>query len=414
MSNAIAVSPSPTVITEKARVSSIDIVRGIVMVIMALDHARDFFHKGGLFSDPANLATTTPALFFTRWITHFCAPTFVFLAGTSIYISAKRKSPRELSIFLLTRGFWLMVLEFVVVRFSFFFNFYYDIIIMQVIFAIGASMVLMALLTRLPYNAILALGLIITFGRNIFDSFGTLGVTPSDAGAGGVGSVSPLAAVFWQGGLFPLTSSNIVFVIYPVLPWLGIMLLGYCLGKLYTEYSPEPRRKLLLNLGVTAIAVFVVLRFLNVYGDPAPWSTQKNFIFSVMSFLNTTKYPVSLLFALMTLGPALVLLSLFEKSPSKLLTPFNVIGRVPLFYYVLHFYILHAAALLLFMNRTGKSWAEIDLHQSAGFGGLTPEHGYSLGGAYLAWILVVLFLYPLCYWYNKYKSTHKHWWLSYL
>jgi uncharacterized membrane protein len=414
MSVATVSSSTTQILTGKARVSSIDIVRGIVMVIMALDHARDFFHKGGLFNDPANLATTTPALFFTRWITHFCAPAFVFLAGTSIYISSKRKSPKELSVFLLTRGFWLIVLEFVVVRFSFFFNFYYDIIIMQVIFAIGASMVCMAMLTRLPYNAILTLGLVITFGRNIFDSLSSLGGTPSDAVSGGGGGTNPLAAIFWQGGLFPLTQSNFVFVIYPLLPWLGIMLLGYCLGKLYTDYAPEQRRKMLLNLGLAAIAVFVVLRFVNVYGDPSPWKEQKNFIFTVMSFLNTTKYPISLLFALMTLGPALVLLALFERSNSKVLEPFNVIGRVPLFYYVLHFFILHAVALWMFMNRTGKSFSEIDLHSNAGFGGLTAEHGYSLGGAYLAWISVVLFLYPLCYWYNRYKSTHKNWWLSYL
>jgi uncharacterized membrane protein len=383
------------------------------MVIMALDHARDFFHKGGLTNDPANLDATTPTLFFTRWITHFCAPAFVFLAGTSIYLLSKKKSPKELSTFLLTRGFWLIVVEFVVVRFSFFFNFYFDLIIMQVIFAIGASMVLMSLLTRLSYNWILGLGLAITFGRNIFDFLATSSVKPSDTGAA-VSSVNPFGAIFFGGGIFPLSSSSTVFVIYPVIPWLGIMLLGYCLGKLYSDYSSEDRRKLLFRLGFLSIAMFILLRFINQYGDPSPWSEQKNFTFTVMSFLNTTKYPISLLFALMTLGPALVLLALLERSRSKVWQPFNVIGRVPLFYYVLHFFILHAVALLMFMNRTGKSFAEIDLHANAGFGGLTPEHGYSLGGAYLAWISVVLFLYPLCYWYNRYKSTHKNWWLSYL
>jgi uncharacterized membrane protein len=413
MSVATVSASSAKVLTEKARVSSIDIVRGIVMVIMALDHARDFFHKGGLFADPANLATTTPTLFFTRWITHFCAPAFVFLAGTSIYITAKRRSQKELSLFLLTRGFWLIVLEFVVVRFSFFFNFYYDIIIMQVIFAIGASMICMALLTRLSYNWILGLGLGITFGRNIFDFLAAGSVTPSDTGAA-VASINPFVAIFFGGGIFPLTASNVVFVIYPVVPWLGIMLLGYCLGKLYTDFSPQERQKMLLNLGLTAIGLFVILRFVNIYGDPSPWKEQKNFVFTVMSFLNTTKYPISLLFALMTLGPTLVLLSLFERSNSKILMPFNVIGRVPLFYYILHFFILHAVALLMFMNKTGRSFAEIDLHQSAGFGGLTAEHGYSLGVVYVAWMSVVVFLYPLCFWYNKYKSTHKHWWLSYL
>jgi uncharacterized membrane protein len=409
-----AISPSTTqVLTEKARISSIDIVRGIVMVIMALDHARDFFHKGGFVNDPANLAATTPTLFFTRWITHFCAPAFVFLAGTSIYMLSKRKSPQELSTFLLTRGFWLIVVEFVIVRFTFFFNFYYDIIILQVIFAIGASMIIMSVLTRLSYNWILGLGLVITFGRNIFDFLATSAVKPSDTGAA-VGSVNPFVAVFFGGGIFPVTTNSSAFVIYPVIPWLGIMLLGYCLGKLYTDFTSEQRRKMLLNLGLTAIVAFVVLRFVNIYGDPSPWKEQKNFTLTVMSFLNTTKYPISLLFALMTLGPTLILLSLFERTRSSLLQPFNVIGRVPLFYYILHFFILHAVALWMFMNKTEKSFSEIDLHANAGFGGLTPEHGYSLGGAYIAWIAVVLFLYPLCYWYNKYKSTHKHWWLSYL
>jgi uncharacterized membrane protein len=412
MSTAATVSvSSPQVLTGKARIWSIDILRGIVMVIMALDHARDFFHKGGLFNDPANLANTTPVLFFTRWITHFCAPAFVFLAGTSIYIASKRKSKNELSMFLLTRGFWLIVLEFVVVRFSFFFNFYYDILIMQVIFAIGASMVLMAGLIRLPYSVILSLGALITVSRNIFDS--GPGATPSDAAAA-TAPVTPLGAILFQGGFFNLTPTNSVFVIYPLIPWLGILMLGYALGKLYTDYDPATRQKLLMRIGLSAVALFIVLRLINVYGDPSPWAVQKNGMFTFMSFLNTTKYPISLLFALMTLGPALIILSLLEKVNSSILKPFHVIGQVPLFYYVLHFFILHAAALFLFMNKTGKSFSEIDLHINAGFGGLTGESGYSLGWVYVAWLSVVLFLFPFCYWYAKYKSSHKSWWLSYL
>jgi uncharacterized membrane protein len=405
LATAPAISATADALAEKPRISSIDMMRGIVMVIMALDHARDFFHLGGFSYNAADMATTTPALFFTRWITHFCAPTFVMLAGTSIYLSTQRKTKKDLSIFLITRGVWLIVLEIVVLRFSFFFNFYYDVTILQTIWVIGASMICMALLIHLSYHALLAIGVTLILAHNIADYFV---LAPGD-------DLFPLWAVLRQSGVFQLTGENAIIVLYPLLPWLGIMILGYCLGKVYSNhFRPEQRQSLLFGIGLTAIVLFVVLRALNIYGDPAPWSAQKNWTFTVMSFLNTTKYPVSLLYTLMTLGPVLIILSRMEKMNVSSVNPFIIFGRVPLFYYVVHFYILHGVALLLHLNKSGKSLSDIDLHFNSSFGGITPDAGYSLGWAYVAWITVVIFLYPFCRWYNRYKSTHHSWWLSYL
>jgi uncharacterized membrane protein len=397
--------PVQDVLTEKPRISSIDLMRGIVMVIMALDHARDFYHQGALASNPTDLETTTPVLFFTRWITHFCAPTFVFLAGTSIYISAQRKSRKDLSIFLLTRGLWLIVLELTVVRFGLFFNLHFDATILQVIWAIGAAMVCMAALIHFSDNVILALGLLIIFAHNATDA---VPLQPDDAFYG-------LWAVLRQSGFLALSPENSLLVMYPLIPWLGIMMLGYCLGRLYRkDFDPVRRQKMLINIGLAVVALFIILRMINIYGDPSPWSQQKNTIYTVMSFLNCTKYPVSLLYTLMTLGPVLIALSLLERRPIKFLNPLIVFGRVPLFYYILHFYIIHTTSLLLYMQKTGKSLSQLDFHFNKSFGGITAEGGYSLFWAYVGWIAVVLVLYPVCKWYNNYKSTHTQWWLSYV
>ena len=393
------------ILVERQRISSIDLVRGIVMVIMALDHVRDFYHVVAYSYNTTDMSTTTPALFFTRWITHFCAPTFVFLAGTSIFLSTRRKSKKELSRFLLSRGLWLILLEIVVVRFAFFFNFYYDLTILQVIWAIGASMVCMAGLIHLSQKIVLTIGLIIVFGHNITDAWQ---LQPTDSGY-------VIWALLRQTGFIQVSAQISVLAFYPLLPWLGIMILGYCLGQLYgRDFDPARRRKILLQLGLGATTLFIILRFLNVYGDPAAWSEQKNALFTFMSFLNTTKYPVSLLYALMTLGPVLMLLSWLEKKELAFLKPLIVFGRVPLFYFVIHFLLIHFTALLFFMNKTGTSFGGLDFHINKGFGGLTGENGYSLFWVYVAWIAIVVALYPLCRWYNKYKDTHRNWWLSYL
>ena len=393
------------VLTEKPRIASIDVMRGIVMVIMALDHARDFYHADAFVFDPTDLTKTTPILFLTRFVTHFCAPTFVLLAGTSVRINQQRKSKKDLSWFLLSRGLWLILLEVTVIRFSMLFQLYYDVTIFQVIWAIGICMVLLSAAIHLPFRAMFILGVVITAGHNLLEG---IVLKPGDP------LLIPWTFIH-QFTIVELFPGKLAFVPYPFLPWFGIMLLGYCLGECYcTRFDPALRKKILLRTGVFALVLFVFLRFLNLYGDPAPWSVQKDPVYTFLSFINVTKYPVSLQYALLTLGPVLILLSWLEKSRSTALHPFVVIGRVPLFYYVIHFYLLHLGALTLYMMRTGKSLGEIDFHFNATFGGLPRGEGYSLVGAYIAWILVVIILYPICKRYNRYKSTHKNWWLSYL
>ena len=404
-SSTVVLSQPPGILVERQRISSIDLVRGVVMVIMALDHVRDFYHFGAFSYNPTDMTTTTPALFFTRWVTHFCAPTFVFLAGTSIFLGTRRKSKKELSRFLLSRGLWLIFIEVVVVRFAFFFNFYYDLTILQVIWAIGVSMICMAGLIHFSPKIVLAIGLIIVFGHNITDAWQ---LQPTDSGY-------VIWALLRQTGFIQVSQHVAVLAFYPILPWLGIMILGFCMGQLYARgFDPVRRRKLLFQLGGVATALFIILRLINVYGDPAPWIDQKNALYTFMSFLNTTKYPVSLQYALMTLGPVLMLLSWLEKKEAPRLKPLIVFGRVPLFYFVIHFFLIHFTALLFFMNKTGTSFNGLDFHISKGFGGLTGENGYSLFWVYVAWVAIVVALYPLCRWYDKYKSTHANWWLSYL
>jgi uncharacterized membrane protein len=391
------------VLVEKPRISSIDLMRGVVMVIMALDHSRDFFHTDVLQYDPTNLERTNAFLFFTRWITHFCAPTFVFLSGTSIFISSQRKTKKEMSIFLLTRGLWLILLEHTIIRFGITYNLLYDVMIFQVIWTIGASMVLMAALIHLPARAIFAVGLAILFGHNLLDPV----VLKIEDGVPFF-----IWSLVHQPGFIPMKTS--LLVIYPVLPWLGIMMSGFGLGMLYAkDFDPDQRKRILLRIGLVAVSIFIIVRAINMYGDPAPWSSQKNFLFTVMSFINTTKYPPSLLYALMTIGPVLIILSVMERVNTGALSPFLVFGRVPLFYYILHFYTLHAAAVVIHMIKTGVSFSELNFAFNGEFG-IPLEGRHPLIVAYIAWIVVVLLLYPLCRWYNKYKSTRSHWWLSYL
>lgn len=395
------------VLTQKPRIASIDILRGIVMVIMALDHTRDFFHTEGFRGNPTDLETTTPILFFTRWITHYCAPTFVLLSGVAIRISTEKKSTKELSIFLLTRGFWLILLEVVVMRFAFFFNFYYDVTFFQVIWAIGASMVVLAGLVFLPARAVFGIGLILVFCHNIFDYFQ---LAPNDPGYA-------IWATLRQQGFIPFDKDHALIVAYPLLPWLGIMAVGYGIGEWFTKsFNPAKRFDLLLYSGAGAILLFIILRSFNVYGDPAPWSVQKDFTFTILSFLNVTKYPVSLLYTLITVGPVLIILALMEmrQEPFSQSNPFVIFGRVPMFYYILHFYLIHITALASMMIMKNISYAELDFHFNKGFGGVIPGSGFELHWVYLIWILIVVSLYPLCKWYNRYKSKHTHWWLSYL
>jgi len=387
------------------RIQSIDILRGIIMVIMALDHTRDFFHISAMTDEPTNLETTTPALFFTRWITHFCAPLFVFLSGTSIYLQSLRKTKKQLSLFLLTRGLWLIVAEFTIVGFGWSFNIFFNFFFLQIIWAIGASMVILAALIHLRYWMLLALGLLITVLHNILDTY-----TFTDPALDFIANLFLLT----EFDVFPLGGGIMLMCAYAALPWTGVMLLGYALGKWYDQgFDPVRRRKLLLTSGFAVTGLFIVLRLINDYGDPRPWTVQKDMVYTFLSFLNVNKYPPSLMYACMTLGPAMIFLALLERVQNRFTDIMNVFGRVPFLYYLAHVYIIHLLCVLLFYAE-GYTF-EDNFKLEIAFGFRPKENfGFSLGIVYLIWILVVVLCWFPTKWYEKYKRTRKKWWLSYI
>jgi len=383
------------------------------MVIMALDHVRDFFFKadvsGGGASvamDPTNLATTTPWLFFTRWITHFCAPTFVFLAGTSVFLMGQKKTKSELSSFLITRGFWLVLVELFVITFAWTYNPFYNLFILQVIWAIGISMILFGLVIRLPFWFIFFLGFVIVFGHNLLDY--------PDINKNLKGGWLADLLYFSNFSIYSLSKDHFFLIVYAFLPWWGVMMLGYCFGKLYgNTIDPLWRRKILLLLGSGLVLLFVILRLLKGYGDPVPMSQQqRGSVFTFLSFLNVNKYPPSLAFLSMTIGPAMIVLALLENIQNKVTGFFRTYGRVPMFYYILHFYIIHTIAIIVFFAQ-GFSTSEI-VTKNNPFLFKPPGFGFGLAGVYAVWLFVFLVLYPLCKKYNRYKSTHRQWWLSYI
>ena len=390
----------------KARVESIDFLRGLVMISMALDHVRMYFGLGTWYSEPTNLATTTPLLFFTRWITHFCAPVFVFLAGTSAFLYGMRRANiKETALFLLTRGLWLIFVELVIVNFAWTFDITYSFRILQVIWAIGISLVVLSALVFLPKGLILAIGTLLVFGHNLLDSINLEGSSAQD--------------IIWYALHQPksvfIDSTHLINFVYPVLPWIGLMALGYVFGAFYQKDFPvEQRKRLLLSMGVGATLLFILLRGFNLYGEPHLWQTQDSFAFSLMSFLNTTKYPPSLHFLLMTIGPAWVFLSAIEAFGNRLPKSVIVFGKVPFFFYIIHLYVIHALAMLLLVYE-GRDWHQYILSARGIMSGTLRNFGLSLGSVYVVWILVVASLYPLCKWYQTYRENHpSKWWLSYL
>ncbi len=393
------------------RIESIDIVRGLAMVIMALDHVRDYFHIGANIDDPLNLATTTPLLYFTRWITHFCAPVFVFLSGTSIYLQSLRKTKKELSAFLIKRGLWLIFAEFFIISLAWTFDPMYHVHPMQVIWAIGISMVILGLviLAGLPYKLILALGLIIVFGHNLLD-------IPESAPG--------FKAGFWwdlfHSGFFKLYSyapNHYVMMVYPFVAWTGVMMLGYCTGIFFSaKYTEAQRRKILQWLGMGLIAFFVTARFINVYGDPVKWTAQEDGLYTFLSFMKVNKYPPSLLYLCIMIGPALLLLSFLDKIKNGFTNSMLVFGRTAFFYYIIHLYLIHLLAAVSFFVKGNHTVQEaINSMQNLPFLFVFPGEGYGLAIVYAIWAAVILALYPLCKWYDRYKTSHKEkWWLSYL
>lgn len=391
-------------LTAGSRISAIDVLRGAVMILMALDHVRDFFHDHALQGDPLNLATTTPVLFFTRWITHYCAPVFVFLSGMSAFISGQRKTRAELSSFLLKRGCWLIVVELLIISFALSFDPLYRFILLQVIWAIGWSMIILGLLLRLGYKVVLITGIILVAGHNLTDIY-----PPEAEGTQGM---------LWNlllttpGVAYPV-GERLIVAAYAILPWAGVMLLGYAAGALYVQGTDAAfRRRRLLQGGIGLVVLFVLLRWGNWYGDPSPWSEQPRAGFTLLSFINVTKYPPSLLYVCMTIGPALILLAWLENKTNAITRVLTVYGKVPFFYYVLHFFLIHLLCVVVFFAQ-GYGLDQIRDPRSP-FLFVPVDFGFGLPVVYLVWVIVVVTLYLPCRWFGRYKSTHRQWWLSYL
>jgi uncharacterized membrane protein len=390
-------------VIQRPRLESVDLLRGLIMIIMALDHTRDFFTNAIVFpTDPAN---TTIPLFFTRWITHFCAPVFFLLTGTGAYLSLRRKSKRELSRFLFTRGLWLIFLDGVILRcLAMQFNFDFRVTFLIVLWTLGWSMIVLALLIHLPDAFIAIFGVVMIAGHNLLDS-----VAPSS-----FGRFAPLWSILHVPSLISQNPQHIVFVVYPLIPWVGVTAVGYVLGRIF-NWPADRRKAFLLRLGLGLTAAFVILRAINIYGDPSRWSAQTSFVRTVLSFLNTTKYPPSLLFLLMTLGPALLFLRAVDNRTPQFLRPALVYGKVPLFYYVVHFPLIHLIAVLICYARYGHIYwmfqsPTLDQYPFT----RPPGWGFGLPVVYLIWASVVISLYPVCRWYAALKQRSSSPWLSYL
>ncbi|GAB4016978.1 DUF1624 domain-containing protein [Spirosoma migulaei] len=383
------------------RVTAIDVTRGLVMVIMALDHVRDLLHTSALTQNPTDLATTTPAIFLTRWITHLCAPTFVFLSGTSAYLSLRKRNDGSARQFLRKRGLVLLLLELTIINFAFWFDIHFHSLMLQVIYAIGGGLIILSWVAKLPVKWIAIIGLVIVFGHNILQLVPTFADPATRLGW----------ALFFRTDFFSVGPSFALLVGYPLIPWLGIMLVGFACGSLM-EQPIDDRKPLLFRIGLGALVLFVLLRFLNLYGDPAPWAAQKDGLFTFLSFMNVTKYPPSLLYDLATLGLMLVFFSVIDGVSNTFTRWMTVYGKVPMFYYILHWYLVHISMLVMSFLQ-GYSFADIP-SGPLNFG--RPEGaGISLGGVYAVWFGLVLLLYPACKWYGRYKAEHPEiGWLRYV
>ncbi len=391
------------------RLQSIDVLRGSVMVLMALDHVRDFFHRSAALFSPTDLTRTTPVLFLTRWITHFCMPVFMFAAGIGAFLWWRRgrRSRSQLSRFLVTRGLWFILLELTVMQFAYNFDISSrNLVLLLILWIFGLCMIVMAALIYIPLRWLAVLSVAAIALHNCLD-----GVSPSR-----FGSMAWVWDLVHQPGVIVLAGRQILEP-YTLLPWIAVMAVGFCFGQLF-ELDAARRQRIMMRVGLGASAAFFIIRAINHYGDPAPWSIQKSAIFTLLSFLNCTKYPASLDFLLMTLGPAIIVLSLLDRCSLKTAHPLLVFGRVPMFYFVLHFYAIHALAVLMAWVRYGRAAFSFMFHPLPSMGGpaeLFPRgFGYNLWAVYLVWIFIVALLYPACSWFANVKATRRDWWLSYL
>ena len=383
------------------RFVALDVLRGLTMIIMALDHSRDFFALGWVYYAPTDIALTNLEVFFTRWITHFAAPIFIFLAGIGIFFASGRRSKNELAYLAISRGVWLIFLELTLVGFFWAFNseFIYKPKV-AVLFTIGVSMIGLGLLIYLPKYLIALVALVMLFGHNALDS----------VMAENFGEYAWAWMLLHQPGEFFIGDIE-VRVVYPFIPWIGIMALGYLFGPI-TKMSRVVRKKIFLLVGLGLLLFGFILRYLNIYGDPSLWQLYDSFELTLMSFLNFTKYPPSLIYLSVIIGSAMVLLSLLDRELGRWSEPLREFGQVPFFFYVLHLPLLHLGGILLaniaFSDATWLYGAPI---------GHSPE-GYTYGSdlltTYVAWIVVVVMLYFPSRWFAKLKQTRKDWWLSYL
>lgn len=371
------------------------------MVIMALDHTRDYFHAGSYLFNPADPERSTLAIFFTRFVTHFCAPAFSFLAGVSAYLYGRKKTANELSQFLLKRGLWLVFIELTLVNFAWFFDPEFHSPTLQVIWALGISMLCLAAISRLQKVWILVFSVLLIAGHNLLDFYNS--------------SSLAVWTFIHSPNAVAISKHTYVFVAYPLVPWIAVMSLGFYFGNFYDiKWQPAQRKKIFNIIGISAILLFVLLRFTAFYGDPHPFYFLNNYKADIIHFLNPQKYPPSLLYLLMTLGFSFLFLANTEKLKGKLVAFFSTFGRVPFFYYILHIYFIHLAAMLM-AQLTGYGWRSMVLYTWVSQAPALQGFGVSLVKVYLIWIAIILALYPFCKMFDRYKQNHKaQWFLSYL
>jgi uncharacterized membrane protein len=397
--------PAPASATPPARprLASIDLLRGVIMVLMTLDHVRDFFARaagaGGM--NPRDVNAT--ALFLTRWVTHFCAPTFILLAGMSAFLYGQRpgRTTRDVGRFLLTRGLWLVLLELTLVNFGWTFDVRLEFLTLQVIWAIGCSMIFLAGLVYLPRAVVAAVAVAMICGHNLLD-----GVRAEQLGA-----LSWLWTLLHEPGFLPPIAGRQLFALYPLIPWVGVMAAGYALGPVIL-LDARRRRAALVNVGIALTVLFIVLRGTGVYGDPADLVVHDTAWATFLSLLNCEKYPPSLLYLAMTLGPALIALAALDVARGRVANVFTTIGRVPFLYYLAHIYLIHvlAVAAAAMTGNGDVAW----LFSGTALLNKPTTFGFSLPVVYLIWLAVVALLYPLCRWFAAVKQRRKDWWLSYL
>jgi uncharacterized membrane protein len=368
-----------------------------------LDHTRDLLHISSLAGNPTNLATTTTALFFTRWITHLCAPTFVFLSGISVYLSFKRSGDtNDFRSFLRKRGLWLIIAELVFINFAIWFDLQFRLLILMVICAIGVGMITLSFFLKASARQTGIVAISIIFLHNLWQ-FVPL-------------PTNHIAAIFSHLFFVPgfiVNSPNFqVLVSYPFIPWMAVMMAGFSMGKIF-ELPAAQRNKKLMQFGATAILLFIGLRFINIYGDPSPWQSQPNNLYTFLSFINVSKSPPSLQFILLFAGLALICLRYASHLPERIRNILSVYGKVPLFYYLVHFYVIRLATLIM-VYAQGFTWKEL-LFGPFLYGRPATGSGLGLGAVYLAWICIVVLMYPLCKWYGNYKARHpEKQWLRFL